>query len=188
MRYNNLKLQDGEIIYQINLFPDYYISNYGNIYSYKNIKNCTKGWMKLSPFSDKKGYLYVTLCYKSNIKRRSVHSLVAEYFCKGYKDKDVVNHIDANKKNNIYTNLEWVSIRDNVRKSYKTSGINQSRNYNYYQIKLPDGSLTSIFKSYSGVKDYISINNINISHFSLRYYKKTKEYELITIRKGDFIE
>jgi hypothetical protein len=50
-----------------------------------------------------------------------VHRIVAEVFCSGKCDeKNVVNHIDNDKYNNHYLNLEWVSPRENTKKYYET--------------------------------------------------------------------
>lgn len=49
-------------------------------------------------------------CYDG--KRRAkhfIHRLVAQLFVKGFKEGYVVNHIDCDKTNNVYTNLEWVT-------------------------------------------------------------------------------
>ena len=42
-----------------------------------------------------------------------IHRLVAEAFCCRANENYVVNHIDSDKTNNTYTNLEWCSANDN---------------------------------------------------------------------------
>jgi hypothetical protein len=89
----------------------YKISNYGCVLSFSNGK-CKP--LKCQP--DKRGgYLCVILCKNSKKKLFKIHRLVAEYFCEGYKEGLVVNHIDGNRQNNIYTNLEWCTQKDNIR-------------------------------------------------------------------------
>lgn len=46
-------------------------------------------------------------------KRYFVHRLVAFYFVPGYQEDLVVNHIDGDKSNNLFTNLEWVTRSEN---------------------------------------------------------------------------
>ena len=69
----------------------------------------------LRPELTKQGYLQVTI-YMDDISRRyKVHRLVAYCFCDppdNYRDM-VVNHIDGDKSNNNYTNLEWCTQRYN---------------------------------------------------------------------------
>jgi hypothetical protein len=72
----------------------------------------------LKPFLCKKGYYYVDLFDGESKKRRSVHSLVAEHFVDGYKEGNHVNHMDKNRKNNDYENLEWVTPRENILHSH----------------------------------------------------------------------
>ena len=45
---------------------------------------------------------------------RYIHRLVAEYFLKKPKGKDVVNHKDCNRINNHVDNLEWVTTKENI--------------------------------------------------------------------------
>lgn len=85
-------------------FENYEISNYGNI---RNIK--TGLFMKQTSST---GYCKISLwtVNKKN-KEYKVHRLVAYFFInKEVKDK-IVNHIDENKLNNYYKNLEWLNSR-----------------------------------------------------------------------------
>lgn len=43
----------------------------------------------------------------------SIHRLVAMYFVANPYNKTIVNHIDGNKLNNHYTNVEWVTASEN---------------------------------------------------------------------------
>ena len=66
------------------------------------------------------GYPKVSLSGKG----RTVHRLVAEVFVhRGRKDQTMVNHIDNDRANNVYTNLEWVTNKENIQ-----HGVRQRRN------------------------------------------------------------
>ena len=82
----------------INDYP-YLVFSDGKIYSLKN-------HLFLKPSKNKKGYLKVKL-YNGNQKCcKFVHRLVAEYFLPNYSNDLQVNHINENKEDNRFENLE----------------------------------------------------------------------------------
>lgn len=62
---------------------------------------------------NKKGYLRVWLYKKGKYLKPRVHRLVATAFIPNPYNLPQVNHKDGNKQNNSYTNLEWVTNRQN---------------------------------------------------------------------------
>ncbi len=65
-------------------------------------------------------YYGVTLCRsKKDHKVCLIHRLVAMTWIDNPNNKPQVNHIDGNKLNNNYTNLEWVSKSENSIHSFK---------------------------------------------------------------------
>lgn len=88
----------------IDEYPDYEISNFGNIASHKG-----RSRRILRTFNNPEGYRF-TYLYKDNKKHSiQVHRLVAKYFVQNSDNLDFVNHIDEDKGNNIFRNLEWCS-------------------------------------------------------------------------------
>lgn len=84
---------------------EYYISNLGRVEGPKGMrKNCV----------DKNGY-YVIVIEKQNYR---INRLVATYFINNKNNLPVVNHLDGNKQNNIYTNLEWCTYSKNMKHAY----------------------------------------------------------------------
>lgn len=107
----------------------YEISNLGRvrkitevIIKSNNIKYTSKP-KPLKPVINNFGY-YKVRCRISvgNVKNVYIHKLVAKYFVKG-NNYLTVNHIDGNKSNNHYSNLEWISAGDNVRHAWNRENI-----------------------------------------------------------------
>lgn len=76
----------------------------------------------LKPDLNSCGYKRVSLSKEGNVTRRFVHQIVAEHYHKKPKHKCVVNHIDGDKSNNHFENLEWVTPSQNVK-----DGFNRGR-------------------------------------------------------------
>lgn len=97
----------------------YQISNYGNIKSCKRLVNAKFGSKRLvnerllSLGKDKDGYLMAILCQDATKKTVKIHRLVADAFIDKIDGKNLVNHIDSEKSNNLVSNLEWVSSLEN---------------------------------------------------------------------------
>lgn len=95
-----------EIWKDIKDYEGYYqISNYGRV------KNIQTNYL-LNGDINSAGYKRVVL-YTPKRKRFFIHRLVALNFCNGYSENLVVNHIDGNKLNNHYMNLEWITRSEN---------------------------------------------------------------------------
>lgn len=93
-------------------FPNYKISNYGNIINIRNNK-LKKQTLHYT------GYLIVNLYNNTKSQTFRVHRLVAAAFILNPHNKRVVNHIDGNKTNNVVTNLEWNTDSENEYHSYR---------------------------------------------------------------------
>lgn len=81
----------------------YLISENGDVYSIISDKH-------LKSSVDKDGYFRVSLLNKT----MSIHRLVAFHYVPNPNNHPVVDHIDGNKQNNHYTNLEWVTVQENT--------------------------------------------------------------------------
>jgi len=91
----------------------------------------------LSIAKNKWGYNHVTFWLNRKQQHKKVHIMVAEYFVEKINGCNQVNHKDKNKDNNHYTNLEWVSNRENCSHSHdkkrctsKYTGVSFKRNLN----------------------------------------------------------
>jgi hypothetical protein len=87
-------------------FPNYEISNLGNV---RNSNN--KYIMK--PFTNEAGYLRISL-YNDKVKRKKfyIQRLVAQEFIENIENKPTVNHINNNTLDNRHCNLEWSTMKE----------------------------------------------------------------------------
>ena len=93
----------------IDFASNYEVSNTGFVRN-KSTKHVLKGR------ETKNGYLQVSLKIdkKNKFVNQYVHRLVASFWLDNIDNKDQVNHIDGNKKNNNVSNLEWVTAAENL--------------------------------------------------------------------------
>lgn len=116
-------------------FDGYKISNYGRVKSIK--KDTRNGHCKndkiLKVRYEKKGYIHYALKKDNKSFERKAHRLVAEAFIPNIDNKPQVNHLDNNKANNYYKNLEWVTNSENQIHSVVT---NPNRRY-YFKENNP---------------------------------------------------
>jgi hypothetical protein len=157
-----------EIWKKIENYPNYEISNLGNVKSYNFIK------LKNLKLELNLGYYRVMLCNNGIKKRFFVHRLVAKAFIKNEKNKPQVNHIDECPKNNNANNLEWVTHRENIEYSRTKKGITKIKGVNwiermksyqcsiYYNNKKHYlGSSKDIEKAKKLVENFLIKNNLN---------------------------
>jgi len=100
---------------------NYLVSNYGRVKStFKVIERSdgtshTRVSKVLKPATDARGYLRVAMSHKGRLITKKVHRLVAIAFIENKLNYPQVNHIDCNKKNNHFSNLEWVTNSQNIK-------------------------------------------------------------------------
>lgn len=92
---------------RIKTFPSYFISEYGDVLTTRSRPGILK------PSVDR-GYKKVSLTKHGRAHTLKVHKLVAETFVHKAEGMYEVNHIDGNKLNNHYTNLEWTTRKGNM--------------------------------------------------------------------------
>lgn len=126
----------------------YFISNIGRLKSiggrYK--KSQPNGYVTMGTV-DNLGYRILTLRDHGRLKRERAHRLVALAFIEKIQGKNFVNHIDGNKLNNNYSNLEWCTHEENLRHAIKI-GAFDTKGEKHFNSKLTNENVLEMRKLY----------------------------------------
>lgn len=144
----------------------YQVSNYGNVVSLNY--NGTGKRRLIKPRATQLGYYQVQL-YKNGCRKYClIHRLVAKAFVGGYAKGLHVNHIDENKSNNCYLNLEWVTVAYN--NNYGTR-VEQAKQ----KIKKPVRciELDMFFDSVKEASEYVGLKSSSSISNCCRGKRKT---------------
>ena len=153
-------------------FPNYKVSNYGNILNVKT-NRLLKGRI------DKYGYYNVILYNKGKYKNYKVHQLVAIHFIDNPNKYNQINHIDEDKLNNVYSNLEWCTCK------YNNNFGNRNRNISKSKMNKNCISITRYNLETKEIIIYPSLREIErllgISHSTISKYCKSGKVFLNSI-------
>lgn len=106
----------------------YQVSNLGRVRSLDRYIPSRRYYRKgriIQPF-DNKGYNNTSLSLNKVTRTFCTHRLVAEAFIPNPDNKPCVNHVDGNKRNNLVSNLEWVTYSENTNHAIKLGLIDTS--------------------------------------------------------------
>ena len=78
---------------------------------------------KLRPFKHVGGYACVSLKGEGRRENTYIHRAVAQAFLAPEPGRNHVNHINGNKSDNRVTNLEWVTVSENLKHARDTGLI-----------------------------------------------------------------
>ena len=122
-------------------FPNYDVSNLGNIRNNKTnklLKPCIKG-----------GYSNISLKNGPIKKSFKIHRVVALSFIPNPENKCDVNHKDKNKINNNLNNLEWMTRQEN--NIHRCNGIKMTSNKNKPIFRI-DKNTNEILEKYNSIE------------------------------------
>lgn len=117
-----MELYQNEIWKPIQGFENYYITNYGRVWS-----TISNQWLKptLNQRGNYKRY-YVSLGRKS---KKQIHRLVAEAFLPNPYNLPEVDHKDTNGLNNHVDNLRWCTHDENMANELTQENVKKNTGY-----------------------------------------------------------
>lgn len=151
--------------------PDYYVSNDGEVLSFKR----NKQGRLLKPQKQGDGYFQVYV----DGRLYSVHRLVAETFIDNPHNLETVNHINHVKTDNRVENLEWMSREDNIR---------DARQKTYVLLLAIDASFIGVFKGQKALADQIGVSKKTIGNMICRRRKKINDSTIFAYKQYLIIE
>lgn len=168
----NIKDNKDEIWKIITDFPNYEISNFGRV-----ISNIGKHPKLLNLNDNGKGYYFVDLWNGKNHKYNLVHRLVAIHFINNPENKNYVDHIDGNSKNNHYINLRWVTKKENTNnentKQHVIDALNKNREKLNIKVAKCDNN-NNIIEIYDSIREAARRNNCDSSKITAIINKRYK--------------
>lgn len=124
-----------EIWKPIKGFPQYMVSNLGNVISTKSGNRKV-----LSKRYHNNGYIQYILRNESGGKSFKAHRLVAMAFIPNHENKPQINHINGIKDDNTVENLEWCTNLENARHSW-SKGRKAVCGQKHHKTKLTEDNI-----------------------------------------------
>lgn len=168
-----------EIWKPIKDYPNYHVSNLGNVKSL-NYKKTGKEKI-LKGGKNKDGYLQVGLCKEGKRITHTIHRIVATAFIDNPNNLPQVNHIDENKTNNCVDNLEWCNCKYNINYGTRNKRVSKVQKNRKDISKLilqftKDGEFVRRWNSVREVERELGIYHSNIINCLKGNYKTAGGY------------
>ena len=155
----------------------YQVSNFGRV---KRVKTDRI----LKEFKNTDGYLLVHL-YKNKVSsNQRIHRLVAQAFIPNTENKPQVNHIDENKTNNVVSNLEWVTSKENINHGTRNERMSKTQSIPILAINLKTGKSQEFYGTRECARQ-LELQPSNISAVLKEILKQTGGYTFKYINEGD---
>ena len=130
----------------------------------------------LKPRKHTCGYLHVGLYKDGKVEQPKIHRLVAEAFIPNPNNLATVNHKDEVKTNNVASNLEWMTIKDNNNYGTHNKRVAESLSKKVQMLDKSTGELLATFPSTIEAWRITGINQGNISKCCLGKLKSAGGY------------
>lgn len=166
-------------VYKETIFKGYYITKTGDVAQIKFENNKLKSFFLMKKEETKDGYYRVEI----NKKHYFIHRLVYQTWSGERLNPElVIDHIDANRKNNYISNLRQIPQAANIQNAVCHGNFGHNHNT---KIKVYDDVLNTE-KIYESIKDfYIDIKapQYIINHGGLNGLNKRTEYKRYHVTK-----
>ena len=139
----------------------YEVSDLGRVKSLNYNRTGTEKILK--PQNNTRGYLQVCLRKYGQRKFLLVHRLVAEAFIPNTNNLTTVNHKDEVKTNNVASNLEWMSVKDNNNYGTRNKRAGEALSKQVQMFDKSTGELLATFPSICEAEMITGIAHQNIS-------------------------
>lgn len=163
-----------EIWKNIEEYPDYQVSNLGNVktlekYVNSGIKNNNKVKRKSMLLKKHIKLGYCEVCLTKNNKKHyiKVHRLVAMAFLPNPNNFPQVNHKDENPLNNNVSNLEWCTAKYNCNYGNRNKKIYKNNPFKAIRVNQYDlnNNLINSFDSIAKASRYFGCSRLTISRY-----------------------
>lgn len=165
--------------------PNYSVSNTGLV-KHARLDRLLTGY-------NRNGYLQVTIKKDGVGIARLVHRLVAFAFI--VNDDPVnriyVDHIDTDPRNNLVSNLRWVTPKENMNNDLTRQNISAGhmrKSPKVYQVEIQTGNIVNVADNAKAMAKQTDVNN-NTIQIIAKYYKKVVKHgfddECLTVVPGE---
>lgn len=124
---------------------DYKVTEYGDVWSFKGAKP-----RKLKKRISQDGYAWYNLSMNGKQKTERVNRLVATAYIPNPENKNTVNHIDGDKLNDHFSNLEWATRSEQMDHAYSLGLKKPMEGVNSPVARLTKDDVLEIRQRYKG--------------------------------------
>ena len=153
-----------EVWKTIKEYPNYMISNLGNIKSINYHRMGKEQLLKQNV--NGRGYKYINISNKNKYVNLLIHREVAKAFLSNDNNYTDINHKDGNKLNNNVNNLEWCTRSENILHAYKNNLKNKPVGNTYRKRCQLAIEYIKKYGLYEEIFDYDEDDNLIISGVS----------------------
>ncbi len=155
----------------VNIFPKYYVSNYGRV----------RGWFnRILKSNNCNDYYTIVLSNGEQHKVFKIHRLVLMAFNIPKPDgKTQVDHLDADIGNNHISNLRWADRKDQVETQRANKSYPKQNIKGRTKIKVTENGEETIYEGMCALSTKLGIKRKTIN----KYAKNGKEYKGYTFEK-----